>query len=258
MPKEAVVANPNEADLLDKEPQLVLTDLDSRREHAIRRDKDLFRRAIEGKAWNAYRGLLARSMEPGLEELAKGQGLNRFDAVWKEPVFYQAFLRWKLLGRLSEEEISGLVGDSYSGEMLTWLCYNTPAMEEFLLTIKPEDDGGKVLKFLIDAWPNTTGMMQKYFPLALACAVVFDQEVAISNPVAGPYAGQVTVGALPRFMWFIEKNEKGLLAAPVPRGFRQSPSVEKPIWAATPGWESRSSQTNGPPASAGSAGFPRA
>ena len=154
-------------------------------------------------------------MDAGLLKLAKGQGVNRFDAVWKEPVFYQAFLRWQLLGRLSEQEISENVTDSYSGEMLTWLCFNTQAMEEFLLTIKPEDNGGKVLKFLIGAWPNTAERMEKYFPLALACAVVFDREVAISNPVAGPYAGQIAIEPLQRYMWFIEKNEKGLLAAPV-------------------------------------------
>lgn len=214
-PQETVIDKVTEADLLGKESALVLTGLDSRREIAIQRDRDIFLRAIESKAWDAYCRLLAKSMESGMVMLAKDQGLNRFDAVWKEPVFYQAFLRWQLLGRLSEEEITEHVTDSYSGEMLTWLCYNTKAMEEFLLTIKPEDNGGKVLKFLIDAWPNTAGMMEKYFPLALACAVVFDREVAISHPVAGTYAGQVAVEPLPRYMWFIERNEKGKLAAPV-------------------------------------------
>ena len=214
-PQEAVVAGATVAEQLEKEPCLVLTGLDSRRENALLRDKDLFRRAIEGKAWDAYRRLLAKSIESGMADLAKGEGLNRFDAVWKEPIFYKAFLRWQVLGRLSEEEISEHVTDSYSGEMLTWLCDTPQAMEEFLLTIKPEDDGAKVLKFLMDANSNTASMMEKYFPLALACAVVFDREVTISNPVAGPYSGQVAVEPLPRYMWFIEKNEKGKLAAPV-------------------------------------------
>ena len=214
-PQEAVVSDATVAEQLEKEPCLVLTGLDSRRENALLRDKDLFRRAIEGKAWDAYRRLLAKSIESGMADLAKGEGLNRFDAVWKEPIFYKAFLRWQVLGRLSEEEISEHVTDSYSGEMLTWLCDTPQAMEEFLLTIKPEDDGAKVLKFLMDANSNTASMMEKYFPLALACAVVFDREITISNPVAGPYSGQVAVEPLPRYMWFIEKNEKGKLAAPV-------------------------------------------
>ena len=215
VPQDAAISQAGEAELLEKEAALVLTDLDSRRDNAVQRDKKLFERAIEGKAWNAYRGLLAKSMDAGMAKLAKNQGLNRFDAVWTEPVFYQAFLRWQLLGRLSEQEISGHVTDSYSGGMLTWLCYNTRAMEEFLLTIQPEDDGSKVLKLLIEAWPNTTGMMEKYFPLALACAVVFDREIKISNPIAGSYDEPAAINPMTRYMWFIEKNEKGLLVAPV-------------------------------------------
>jgi len=214
-PRETTAPNVSEAELLGGEGILTLTGLDSQREVAIQRDRELFKRAIDGKAWNAYRGLLAKSIDVGLAKLGKGQGLNRFDAVWKEPALYQAFLRWHLLGRLSEAEISAQVTDSYSGEMLTWLCNHSGAMEEFLLTIKPEDDGGKVLKFLIDAWPNTSGRMEKYFSLALACAVVFDREVVIPNPVAGASAGQTTVEPLKRYLWFMEKNEKGKLAAPV-------------------------------------------
>lgn len=215
VPQEAAMPQAGEAELLGKEAALVLTGLDSRRDNAVLRDKKLFERAIEGKAWNAYRGLLAKSMDAGMVKLAKDKGVNRFDAVWKEPVFYQAFLRWQLLGRLSEQEISEHVTDSYSGGMLTWLCYNTRAMEEFLLTIKAEDDGGEVLKFLTEAWPNTAGMMEKYFPLAMACAVVFDREIKISNPVAGSYDEPVAINPMKRYRWFIQKNEKGKLVAPV-------------------------------------------
>lgn len=225
VPQELTNRKVSEAELLEKEAALVLTDLDSRRENAVLRDKELFKRAIAGKAWNAYRGLLAKSMDAGMVKLAKGGGLNRFDAIWKEPVFYQAFLRWQLLGRLSEQEISAHVRDGYSGELLTWLCYNTPAMEEFLLTMKPEDDGSKVLQFLMKAWPITTGRMEKYFPLALACAVVFDREIAIPNPVAGPYAQQTMIAPLERYSWFIDKNEKGQLAAPV-----HSSSASDLVW----------------------------
>ena len=225
IPQNVAIPPANEAELLGKESALVLTDLDSRRDAAIQRDKRLFERAIEGKAWNAYRGLLAKSIDAGMLALAEGRGVNRFDAIWKEPVLYQAFLRWQLLGRLSEREITEHVIDTYSGEMLIWLCSNTRAMEEFLLTIKPGDDGGKVLQFLTDAWPNTAGMMEKYFPLALACAVVFDRDISISNPVSGSKSksksasgsdeGQTEIVPMQRFMWYIEKNEKGQFAAPV-------------------------------------------
>ncbi|MES2658771.1 MAG: hypothetical protein V4689_09135 [Verrucomicrobiota bacterium] len=217
MPPASVAQDEIDAASFGKEPVLVLTDLDSRRDAAIQRDKDLFKRAIDSRAWTAYREFLARSIDAGFAKLAKGQGVNRFDAVWSEPALYQAFLRWQVIGRLSESGISRNVTDSYSGEFLIWLCSNPAAMEEFLITIKPEDDGGKVLEFLTNAWPNIPGMMDKYFPLALACAVVFDREVGISNPVGGEYGEKTVVEPLSRMMWYIKNNEKGLLAAPVHR-----------------------------------------
>lgn len=215
-PAEPPVQTADEAGKMAKEPVLVLADLDSRRENAIQRDKELFKRAIDGKAWDAYRALLARSITAGMERLSKGQGVNRFDPLWSEPVLYQTFLRWQVLGKFTESEIGDVVPDSYSAEMLTWLCYNPAAMEEFLLTFQPDDDSGKVLRFLTDAWPNLNGMMEKYFSLTLACAVVFDRDVSIPHPVGGgEYGAQTLVDPMKRLLWYVEKNEKGLLAAPV-------------------------------------------
>lgn len=214
-PPETVSPGASEAEKLGKEKELVLTGLDAGREDAITRDKALFTRAIEGQAWNAYRGLLAKSIDAGLARLGKGAGVNRFDGVWKEPLLYQALLRWQVLGRFSESAISSHVTDTYTGEMLTWLCGNTAAMEEFMLTIKPEDDGGKVLKFLMEVWPNTRDEMDKYFPLALACAVVFDRDIVIPHPVGGQSSERAVVEPMARYLWFIEKTKKGLLAAPV-------------------------------------------
>jgi hypothetical protein len=79
-PQKSVLAD--EAILLGKESCLILTDLDSRRENAILRDKDLFRRAIEGKAWNAYRELLAKSIESSLERARVLQGISTLAGAW--------------------------------------------------------------------------------------------------------------------------------------------------------------------------------
>ena len=219
-PQAAVVSKPattaaDEAERFAKETELILTGLDAGREAAITRDKELFARAINGQAWNAYRALLAKSIDAGLAKAGKGAGTNRYDAVWKEPALHQALLRWQVVGRLSEPVLATQVPNTYKAEFFTWLCYNTEAMEEFMLTLKPEDDSGKVLKFLMEAWSNTPGKMDKYFPLALACAVVFDTEVKIPNLVAASASEKPVVVALSRYAWFMEKNEKGLLAAPV-------------------------------------------
>lgn len=200
-----------------KEKELVLMGLDAGRDAAKQRDKELFTRAMDDGVWTDYRKFLARSVSACLGKLGSGQGTNRFDAVWKEPALYQAFLRWQVLGHFTDSEIKSTVTDSYSGSLLNWLCTSSAAMEEFLLTIKPEDDAGKVLAFLTEAWPDIEGKTEKYFPLALACAVVFDRDVRIPHPVGGASDTSASVDPKGRFKWFIEKNEKGQLAAPVHR-----------------------------------------
>ncbi len=220
-PESAEPAGAEEPVGFGKEAVLVLTGLDSRRENALKRDKELFDRAVTSREWNAYRGFLAKSLDAGLAGLGKGQGVNRFDALWSEPVFYQTFLRWQVLGRLSQADIAQHVTDTYTGGTLTWLCYNPKAMEEFLLTFKPQDDGGKVLGTLMNTlsgYMDEPEKMEKYFPLALACAVVFDREIGIPHPVANQkYSddSSAKVEPMERFRWFMEKNEKGKLAAPV-------------------------------------------
>jgi hypothetical protein len=222
VPAEAVKAPENltgpgkkQAKLFDDETVLVLTGLDARRDPAIQRQKDLLNRAIDEKAWDAYRQFLQKSIAAGIQSLAKGQGVNRFDAVWKEPALGQALLRWKVLGCFSNSEITARVEDRYSGELLLWLLDNNRAMEEVLLTLKPEDDAGKVLGFLMEVWPVSTDQMEKYFSLALACAVVFDREIGIPHPVGGLSNEASQVDPMKRYLWYIGKNEKGQLAAPV-------------------------------------------
>ena len=213
---ETAAMEATEADRLAKEPEMLLAGPDSQREAARNRDQELLKRTIDGKAWDAYRALLGRSVKAGLAKLAKGQGLNRFDAVWNEPVLYQALLRWKTLGCFSESEITALVTDSYTGGMFTWLLNDNKAMEELLLTFHPKDDGGKVLKFLTDSWPVNEDKYAKYFPLALACAVVFDESMTIPNPVGKTENGvESEVDPMKRYLWYVAKNETGKLAAPV-------------------------------------------
>jgi hypothetical protein len=215
--EETAGAEATEADRLAKEPVMVLAGPDSQRDAARTRDQDLLKRAIDGKAWDAYRALLGRSVKAGVAGLSQGQGVNRFDPLWSEPVLYQALLRWKTLGCFSESEITPLVTDSYSGGMLIWMLHDNKAMEEFLLTMDPKDDGGKVLKYLTDVWAGAQNpeKFRKYFPLALACAVVFDETMSIPNPVGKvEYGVESVVDPMQRYLWYVDKNEKGKLAAP--------------------------------------------
>jgi len=217
----SVVVAPTEAERLAAESAMLLTGMDCQRDAAIRRDADLLERTIDGKAWDAYRGLLGKSITTALTSLAPGQGLNRFDQVWKEPVLYQAILRWKTLGALPEATITPLVTNHYTAGMLSWLLHNNKAMEELLITIHPKDDSAKALKFLMDVWPLNEQKYAKYFSLAVACAVVFDQPISVT-PVAGTdeksaSGVQSQVDPVKRYLWYVENDGKGKLAAPVHR-----------------------------------------
>jgi hypothetical protein len=198
------------------EPPLVLTGMDATRDAAMKRDQELLDKAINNGAMAAYRELLAKSIRTGMDPLAQGQGPNRFDPVWKEAMLYRALLRWKTLGVFLRPGFGELVKDSYSGAYLLWLLGRTEAMEELLLTIQPTDDSLAVLKLLMDTWSLNDKNYEKYHPLALACAVVFDNPVSIPHPTGSVESGsQVKVDPAERYLWYVEKNEKGKLAAPV-------------------------------------------
>jgi hypothetical protein len=214
--EEITAVQPTEAERMAAEPELLLTGMDSQRDAAIQRDRALLLRAIDGKAWDAYRALLGKSVKAALVKQGQRPGTNRYDAIWNEPVLYQALLRWKILGCFSETAISQLVTDSYNSPMFKWLLNSSAAMEELLLTIDLKDDGGKVLKLLIDVWSMNEKKYEKYFPLAVACAVVFDRPMSIPNPVGkASDSADTEVDPLKRYMWYVDNNERGKLAAPV-------------------------------------------
>jgi hypothetical protein len=208
--------SPVPADGFAGEPPLLLTGMDATRDAAAKRDQDLLDKAIATGAWNAYRTLLAGSIQSAIDKLPRGEGLNRFDLVWSEAVLYRTLLRWKTLASFSEPDLRELVADSYSAEFLRWLLSRNEAMEELLLTLHPDDDKKSVLAFMINAMTTNSDDSGKYFPLMVACAVVFDRPVSIHHPIGDDeYGNENSVDPLKRYLWYIDKNEKGKLAAPV-------------------------------------------
>ena len=214
---ERAPAEPEPPAPLAGEAPLLLTGMDSTREAAAQRDAKLLEKTIVHGAWNAYRALVAKSIQSGIAGLRQGSGLTRYDEVWQQPLLYRALLRWKTLGVFKEADLARQVPDLYSATFLLWLLDRPPAMEEFLLTIRPEDDSAKVLHFLMESWARNVELREKYFPLALACAVVFDRPMSIPHPIGGAYGSQAKVEPMARYLWYVEKNEGGKLAAPVHR-----------------------------------------
>lgn len=200
----------------DQEPLLVLTGMDATRAEAEKRDEELFKKAVDGESWASYRALLSRSLEAALKTVKSGTGLNRFDPVWNEPVLYRALLRWKALGVFSEEQIRAHVLDVHSSGFMRWLLHDNAAMEELAEVVDPRDDGSGALKLLMDAWALTDGKFENYFPLALAHAVVFDEEMAIPNQIGNEkFPAEAVVDPIKRFRWYVEKDQAGKLAGPI-------------------------------------------
>ena len=209
---EPTKEDPGIAVLKAAEP-LLLTGIDAGRDTALARDAEMLRTAMDSKGWDAYRGLLERSLAPALPKVAGKDGRNRFDAVWAEAPLYKAFLRWEMLDRFTQSDIAAISHDTYAMEMWKWVMERPEAMETVLLTMRDADDSAKVLVFLKDAWTANSDKFPKFFDLAVACAVVFDRDVTIGEPLGG----ESTVNGLSRYLWYIEKDEKGKLTVPVHR-----------------------------------------
>ncbi len=164
-------------------------------------------------AWDDYRKLLSRSLAATLGTVDLAKMRERTDTLWKEPSFYQAMLRWQVLGTFSAEDIRAR---DYAKDLFSWMMVNNGAMEEVLLTVKPGDDEAKVAALMADCWNTNKEQAEKYFTLALACAVVFDTEVKVQAMAdSDNYDGVSGIQPLGRYRWYVDKNERGKLATSI-------------------------------------------
>lgn len=200
---------------LSKETDLVLLGIDATKAAAVARDKELLEAVVSTGAWDGYRELLMRSLSAVLNDFKESKARDPFEALWKEPVFYQAFMRWQVLERFSASDIAAR---DYAKSLFSWLMVHNEAMEEVVLTVKPGDDKAKVAALMADVWNANRPQAEKYFNLALACAVVFDREVKIEAAAdADRYSGSSAIEPIERYLWYVEKNEKGKLTGPIER-----------------------------------------
>ena len=199
----------------DEEP-LLLLGLQATSTASRERDAALLAKATEENAWSSYHDLLTTSLERALRTSADDMHRRGFDVLWQEAVFVQAFLRWRVLEMMPLQTIRTSERDA--SPLLGWIMTQNEVMQEWLVTVKAEDDLPRVVEILYDLWYGDPEQFEKYVTLALACAVVFDRELRVQHPPqSAGYNAQVTIDPLERFLWFAEKNEANRLAAPVHR-----------------------------------------
>ncbi|MEK7952946.1 hypothetical protein [Luteolibacter soli] len=217
-PKEEPKAPPTEASLfatrLAGEPVMPLVGIDATKTDQVARAKSLLDETKRLGTWSDYREFLQRSLSESQMKIGKidpAKLRDRFDALWKEPVFYQVFLRWQVLGIFTTSDITT---PTYGPDLFAWLMTNDTAMEEVLLTVKPEDETSKVASIVADAWGADREKAEKYFNLALACGVVFDKG-EITSQLKDEENSSGVIQPIPRYSWYVEKSEKGKLVTSI-------------------------------------------
>ncbi|HEY1122740.1 MAG TPA: hypothetical protein VGE67_14110, partial [Haloferula sp.] len=217
-PVDAPITPPSEAALfatrLVGEPIIPLIGIDATKTDEVARAKNLLAETARLGTWGDYREFLQKSLSQSLMKLGKVEPAklrDRFDGLWKEPVFYQTFLRWQVLQHFSASDIHTPI---YGHELFAWMMTDDTAMEEVLLTLKPQDDTAKVAEIMADAWAADREQAKKYFNLALACGVVFDKG-QIETTLKDEEDSSGVVKPIPRYTWYVEKNEKGKLVTSI-------------------------------------------
>jgi hypothetical protein len=198
------------------EKPLVLLGIDATTTAERTRDAELITRALEKSAWVFYRDFLERSLRQAVAVANLANSRDGHERILKEPVFYQAFLRWQILHR---HLVATTRSDNRdTGGFYAWLMTRNPLMEEMLLTIQTGDDLTGVIDILHQVWYPDAAGAEEYFNLALACAVVFDREIKIAHlPKSEEHGQSVVIDPLERFRWYVDKDKKGKLAAPMTR-----------------------------------------
>lgn len=200
------------AKLLEEDP-LMLVGLEATKPMVVARDRELLDYAVSHGAWEGYRKLLGFSIAAALKPFREAEGKAAFDMVWKEPALYQAFLRWQLLDRFPTQ----IPDHEDSKALFGWLMTEDAAMEEVMISLKTGDDREKVVVLLTEMRVPDKERFAKYFNLALACALVFDETITVSPKIHPTSETSPEVEPLERFVWYVGKDQKGKLAAPVSR-----------------------------------------
>jgi len=194
------------------------------------KDAQLLEHASYHGEWDKYRVMLRNSLTDEHVKVRLEKGSRKYEKVWAEKKLYNALLRWQVLGKFPADTLNLTKSLAGSSDMMKWLMTNDEALEEVILTLHKNDEPEDVFRFLANVWVNkkikyeedvlnnTKGeenekLVHKYFNLALACAVVFDQPVSLKNPTSD--SGYVD--GYFRYHWYRAKNEKGLLEGDIHR-----------------------------------------
>lgn len=129
-----------------------------------------------------------------------------------------------VLQSLPPAVLDRLSKDEYNREFLSWLFTNPRAMQLLAGTLKPQDKPERVIEIWRECWMDDKQSGETYMALALAVAVVFDQEITVIPEYYGynSYSSSSEgSGSLPqiagieRYRFFRDCAKRGALRVPL-------------------------------------------
>ncbi len=160
--------------------------------------------AIVRGNWPKHLAFLDIACLDTFAQLRKFTGTRRYRQLVDDDLVGAALAQSAFLRRVTPDPEAGK-------QLLQWLFSNRGALEEFCETIKPQDDLSRVIHLWSELWEADPKGHEKYWKLALACALVFDHPLSYS-PQTGA-SGMVDMRE--RYQYYRDSVEAGEPCAPL-------------------------------------------
>ncbi len=179
---------------------LVLNAMGSAKPENIAWQEESWKLAKTSGQWDAYRDLLARSLQAmvkapaDLGTVVEGKNSNL------------ALIRHAFLTAVPEAVLKPLWEDEEQGDFIRWLMETPEAMQPFTAQLSALDDAGKALAVWATLAAENPEAKTEYRDLAIACALVFDRTVKAKN---GNY--DEAIDPVERYTHFRQNDQDGKL-----------------------------------------------
>lgn len=169
--------------------------------------------ALAQANWTAHLDRVEGAVQAAFQNTPPVLAAQRYEAVLNDPVLAHALAQAAFIRQVTPAVVESLARSPADREFLGWLLGQRIALEEYLDAIKPEDDPATVLRAWSGLWRGDPTGRDKYFRLALACALVFDQPVQLVPELRYSGADPLAIGD--RYTDFRTAADHGELKTPL-------------------------------------------
>jgi len=151
--------------------------LDAKQRGALEESlKVAFEQSLTEKNWGRYRNILESNLRALLGGLQPDVGESTYLRFFADPSLHSLLVHERFLNRVPDSGLKALFRSKDNEEFIRWLFSSTVTMESFIAALKPEDDVRKVFGIWQKIWKEIPETHDRYYRVAIACAVVFDRK----------------------------------------------------------------------------------